>query len=134
VVVLICCVHLHVTSLEMLRAASTRTLSSPVRILGRQSVRCLSSEARIDTIEIVDAKIAAANAAQQQFLNFDQKQVDFIFQKVAHAAARARIPLAHATVNETKMGCFEDKVCFRLVPTQYLFLTHQQHHRSSRTR
>ena len=63
-----------------------------------------------DTIETVNAKMAKLLAAQDKFLEYDQEQVDKIFQQVAHAAAKGRIPLAHATVNDTKMGCFEDKV------------------------
>lgn len=92
----------------MLRVTTTRRILPST--LNTISKRAMGSSYKPDTPEMVDVKVAQANQAQQAFLNFDQKQVDLIFQRVAHVAAKARIPLAHATVNETKMGCFEDKV------------------------
>ena len=93
----------------MLRVTS-RNIPAQLRTnaLRNNLARTLSTQS--DTTQTVDAKIAAAHRAQQEFLKFDQAQVDHIFQKVAHSAAKSRIPLAHATVTETQMGCFEDKV------------------------
>ncbi len=109
----------------MLRVTSVRRIHPQVHT-GRftcngQFARCFSGSPQGDTKEIVDAKIACANDAQQKFLSYDQKQVDLIFQKVAHAAAKARIPLARATVNETQMGCFEDKVIKNSVACEMTF-------------
>ena len=63
-----------------------------------------------DTTETVDAKIKSLVAAQKKFLEYDQEQVDHIFKSVAHAAGKQRVQLAKMTVDETKMGQYEDKV------------------------
>mmetsp|Transcript_29374 Transcript_29374/g.42622 ORF Transcript_29374/g.42622 Transcript_29374/m.42622 type:complete len:236 (-) Transcript_29374:84-791(-) len=48
--------------------------------------------------------------AQDQFLDLDQADADRVFQAVAQEADKHRLYLAKLAVDETKMGCFEDKV------------------------
>lgn len=48
--------------------------------------------------------------AHTEFAQFSQDKVDKIFLSVAHEASKYRIALAKLAMEETKMGCFEDKV------------------------
>jgi acetaldehyde dehydrogenase/alcohol dehydrogenase len=63
-----------------------------------------------DTIESVNQKMKILKEAQQKFLSYSQEQVDNIFKKTAHHAAKHRVPLAKFAVRETKLGQYEDKV------------------------
>jgi acyl-CoA reductase-like NAD-dependent aldehyde dehydrogenase len=51
----------------------------------------------------------AANA-QTAFAKLSQEEADMIFDAVAHEANKHRVPLAKLAVEETGVGCFEDKV------------------------
>lgn len=64
----------------------------------------------ITNLEDLEALIARVKAAQHQYADFSQAQVDHIFKQAALAANMARIPLAKAAVAETGMGVVEDKV------------------------
>ncbi|QQE66419.1 bifunctional acetaldehyde-CoA/alcohol dehydrogenase [Leptolyngbya sp. BL0902] len=64
----------------------------------------------ITNLEELEALIARVKAAQRQYAEFTQAQVDHIFKHAALAANMARIPLAKAAVAETGMGVVEDKV------------------------
>jgi acetaldehyde dehydrogenase/alcohol dehydrogenase len=88
--------------------------------IGISSARFISK----DSVETVQVKIAELCAAQREFATFDQEKVDKIFASVAHAAAKNRILLARLAVDETDMGCFEDKViknsiCAELTLSKY---------------
>jgi len=76
----------------------------------RSSLYRIRSRLASDTIETADAKIKKMAAAHIEFSTYDQKTVDYIFHRVAHACAKNRVPLARLGHNETRMGCFEDKV------------------------
>ena len=57
------------------------------------------------------AKILQASSdAQHKFSTLTQEQTDLIFTEVAKVASKARVPLAKFAVEETGMGCMEDKV------------------------
>ncbi len=64
----------------------------------------------VDTVEALEQTLASVRKAQEAFTNFTQEQVDRIFLAAATAANKARIPLAKMAVEETGMGCVEDKV------------------------
>ena len=64
----------------------------------------------IDSVEGLNAKMAAMREAQKIFATFTQEQVDKIFYAAASAANKMRIPLAKMAVEETGMGVVEDKV------------------------
>ncbi|MEY3297314.1 MAG: Aldehyde-alcohol dehydrogenase [Cyanobacteriota bacterium] len=64
----------------------------------------------ITNLEELEALIARVKAAQHQYAEFTQAQVDHIFKQAALAANMARIPLAKQAVAETGMGVVEDKV------------------------
>ena len=59
---------------------------------------------------LVDALVTRVAAAQKEFANFSQEQVDRIFKAAALAANAMRIPLARMAVEETGMGVLEDKI------------------------
>jgi len=58
----------------------------------------------------VDELLQRAVAAQLEFAMLTQEQADRIFDAVAQAANKHRVPLAKLAAEETQMGCFEDKV------------------------
>ncbi|MDB2385763.1 bifunctional acetaldehyde-CoA/alcohol dehydrogenase [Shewanella sp.] len=60
-------------------------------------------------------------AAQRQFANYSQAQVDVIFRAAALAAADARISLAKMAANETGMGVLEDKVIKNHFASEYIY-------------
>ena len=64
----------------------------------------------IDSVEGLNAKMAAMREAQKVFATYTQEQVDKIFFAAASAANKMRIPLAKMAVEETGMGVVEDKV------------------------
>ena len=64
----------------------------------------------IDSVEALEAKMAAMRDAQKGFATYTQEQVDKIFHAAAIAANQMRIPLAKMAVEETGMGVVEDKV------------------------
>ena len=63
----------------------------------------------IDSVESLEARMAAMRKAQAVFATYSQEQVDKIFKAAATAADKARIPLAKMAVAETGMGLVEDK-------------------------
>ena len=64
----------------------------------------------IDSVEGLNAKMAAMREAQKVFATYTQEQVDKIFFAAASAANKMRISLAKMAVEETGMGVVEDKV------------------------
>ena len=61
----------------------------------------------IDSVEGLNAKMAAMREAQKVFATYTQEQVDKIFFAAASAANKMRIPLAKMAVEETGMGIVE---------------------------
>ncbi|MGL5174201.1 MAG: aldehyde dehydrogenase family protein, partial [Olsenella sp.] len=66
-------------------------------------------------------KLEVMRAAQREFANFTQEQVDKIFAAAATAANKARIPLAQMAVEETGMGVMEDKVIKNHYASEYIY-------------
>jgi acetaldehyde dehydrogenase/alcohol dehydrogenase len=69
----------------------------------------------------LDAHVAAARRAADEFRTFDQDRVDGIVAAMVRAGLREAIPLAQAAVAETGFGVFEDKVIKNFVATEFLF-------------
>ncbi|MDN6195033.1 MAG: bifunctional acetaldehyde-CoA/alcohol dehydrogenase [Atopostipes suicloacalis] len=59
--------------------------------------------------------------AQTEFASYPQEKVDEIFLAAAVAANQARIPLAKLAVEETGMGCVEDKVIKNHYAAEYIY-------------
>ena len=74
----------------------------------------------IDSVEALNAKLAAMREAQKVFATYTQEQVDKIFFEAAMAANMMRIPLAKQAVAETGMGVIEDKVIKNHYAAEYI--------------
>ena len=74
----------------------------------------------IDSVEGLNAKMAAMREAQKVFATYTQEQVDKIFFAAASAANKMRIPLAKMAVEETGMGIVEDKVIKNTYASEYI--------------
>jgi acetaldehyde dehydrogenase/alcohol dehydrogenase len=88
-----------------LQTARKATLSKFFRLVPRAALSALVQE--VD--EIADMLQHAA-IAQEEFRKLSQEETDHIFDAIAHEANRYRVPLAKLAIQETKMGCFEDKI------------------------
>ena len=75
----------------------------------------------VDSVETLEAAIAAVKEAQKTFAKYTQEQVDKIFLAAASAADKARIPLAKMAVEETGMGIVEDKVIKNHFAAEYIY-------------
>lgn len=75
----------------------------------------------VTNLQELQELIQRVKAAQQQYANFTQEQVDLIFKKAAMAANAQRIPLAKLAVEETGMGLVEDKVIKNHFASEYIY-------------
>ena len=75
----------------------------------------------VDSLETLEEAFARVRKAQEIFAQYDQEQVDRIFQAAAIAANKARIPLARMAVEETGMGLVEDKVIKNHYASEYIY-------------
>ncbi len=75
----------------------------------------------IDSVESLEARMAAMRKAQAVFATYSQEQVDKIFKAAATAADKARIPLAKMAASETGMGLVEDKVIKNHYAAEYIY-------------
>ncbi len=75
----------------------------------------------VDSIETLEELIKKSRKAQQEFASYSQEQVDKIFLAAAMAANKARVPLAKLAVEETGMGCVEDKVIKNHYASEYIY-------------
>ncbi len=74
-----------------------------------------------NSVEVLQAKIAAMRKAQEKFASYTQEQVDRIFFESAMAANKERIPLAKLACEETGMGVVEDKVIKNHFAAEYIY-------------
>ena len=74
-----------------------------------------------DRREQLDAIVANAQAAAEQFRAMDQEQVDRIVLAMVRAGVRAAADLARTAIEETGFGVFEDKVVKNYVATEFLY-------------
>ena len=75
----------------------------------------------VDSVEMLEKKLASVREAQKIFATYTQEQVDKIFFEAAMAANQARIPLAKMAVEETGMGIVEDKVIKNHFASEYIY-------------
>ena len=75
----------------------------------------------VDTVEVLEERLAGVREAQRIFAAYTQEQVDKIFTAAALAANKARIPLAKLAVEETGMGIVEDKVIKNHYASEYIY-------------
>ncbi|MDO4550638.1 MAG: bifunctional acetaldehyde-CoA/alcohol dehydrogenase [Planctomycetia bacterium] len=65
--------------------------------------------------------IERVRKAQEEYANFPQEKVDYIFRAAALAASAARLPLAKAAAEETGMGITEDKVIKNHFAAEFIY-------------
>ena len=75
----------------------------------------------VDNAEAFERMLARVREAQKLFATYTQEQVDKIFRAAAMAANLQRIPLAKMAVEETGMGCVEDKVTKNHYAAEYIY-------------
>jgi acetaldehyde dehydrogenase/alcohol dehydrogenase len=75
----------------------------------------------IDNVQKLETAIKELKQAQEIFSHYTQEQVNVIFKAAATAAAKSRIPLAKMAVDETGMGCVEDKVIKNQYAAEYIY-------------
>lgn len=75
----------------------------------------------LDSTSSLQETLKRVRKAQEEFAKFDQEKVDKIFLAAAAAANNARVPLAKAAVEETGMGCVEDKVIKNHFASEYIY-------------
>ncbi len=75
----------------------------------------------ITSVETLSARMAQMRAAQREFAQMTQEQVDKIFFAAAMATNKARIPLAKMAAQETGMGVVEDKVIKNHYASEYIY-------------
>lgn len=76
---------------------------------------------QVTNIEELELLVKRVKAAQTQYANYSQEQVDVIFKKAALAANKERIPLAKLAVAETGMGIVEDKVIKNHFASEFIY-------------
>ena len=84
-----------------------------------------STQTPVTTVETLEAMLAVMRAAQREYGQFSQEDVDRIFRAAAMAANKARIPLAKLAVEETGMGVVEDKVIKNHYAAEYIYNTYR---------
>ncbi len=68
----------------------------------------------------IDALVQKANKALEEYMSFDQAQVDAIVKAMAVAGHKAQTILAKHAVEETGRGVFEDKITKNIFATEYI--------------
>ena len=79
----------------------------------------------VEDRESLENAMNTIRQAQRKFATYSQEKVDKIFLAAAVAANQARIPLAKLAVEETGMGCVEDKVIKNHFASEYIFNTYK---------
>ncbi len=75
----------------------------------------------VDSLDSLAIRMDEIRKAQAEYATFSQEQVDKIFYEAAMTANKARIPLAKLAVEETGMGCVEDKVIKNHFASEYIY-------------
>ena len=75
----------------------------------------------VDSVEKLEELIVRVRKAQEKFAEYPQEKVDEIFRAAASATCAARLPLAKMAVEETGMGCVEDKVIKNSFASEYIY-------------
>ncbi len=81
----------------------------------------MKTEQIVNSPETLCETLARVRASQQTYGTYGQEQVDAIFKAAALAANKARLPLAKLAVEETEMGCVEDKVIKNTYASEYIY-------------
>ena len=75
----------------------------------------------VSNVTELNAMVAQVKAAQKEFANYSQEQVDKIFRAASLAASTARIELAKMAATESGMGIMEDKVIKNHFASEFIY-------------
>jgi len=75
----------------------------------------------VSNVTELNAMVARVKAAQKEFANYSQEQVDKIFRAASLAASTARIELAKMAATESGMGIMEDKVIKNHFASEFIY-------------
>ncbi|MCD8503080.1 MAG: bifunctional acetaldehyde-CoA/alcohol dehydrogenase [Bacillaceae bacterium] len=70
---------------------------------------------------MINTLVDNANAALQEFMQFDQEAIDKIVKEMALAGLDQHMPLAKLAHEETKRGVYEDKIIKNIFSTEYVY-------------
>lgn len=76
---------------------------------------------RTDVEEMIDRYVAKAKHALQEFMKYDQKQIDDIVHAMTLAAVEKHMELARLAVEETGRGVYEDKITKNMFASEYIY-------------
>lgn len=71
--------------------------------------------------EHINTLVSNAKAALNEFMGFNQEQIDSIVQAMALAGLDQHMPLAKMAVEETGRGVYEDKITKNIFATEYIY-------------
>ncbi|WP_416150511.1 bifunctional acetaldehyde-CoA/alcohol dehydrogenase [Salipaludibacillus sp. HK11] len=74
-----------------------------------------------ETVKAVNELVQKGKKAHEEFLSYDQEQIDRIVQEMALAGLDQHMPLAKMAVEETKRGVYEDKIIKNIFATEYIY-------------
>ena len=69
----------------------------------------------------VDVLVERGKKALQEFMQYDQEQIDHIVKEMALAGLNNHMHLAKMAYEETKRGVYEDKVIKNIFATEYIY-------------
>ncbi|MFD0619463.1 bifunctional acetaldehyde-CoA/alcohol dehydrogenase [Paenibacillus sp. GCM10027629] len=86
------------------------------------AVKETKAEKTVPTVqEHINSLVMNAKAALDEFMGFNQEQIDSIVQAMALAGLDQHMPLAKMAVEETGRGVYEDKITKNIFATEYIY-------------
>ncbi len=80
-----------------------------------------TSKQPTEVTKMINTLVDNANAALQEFMQFDQEAIDKIVKEMALAGLDQHMPLAKLAHEETKRGVYEDKIIKNIFSTEYVY-------------
>jgi len=74
-----------------------------------------------EMVNEVNELVKKGKKAHEEFLSYDQGQIDTIVKEMALAGLDQHMPLAKMAVEETKRGVYEDKIIKNIFATEYIY-------------
>ncbi|WP_096187999.1 bifunctional acetaldehyde-CoA/alcohol dehydrogenase [Evansella halocellulosilytica] len=76
-----------------------------------------------NTETVINDLVMKGQKAHEDFLQYDQEQIDHIVQEMALAGLNDHMPLAKMATEETGRGVYEDKIIKNMFATEYIYNT-----------
>ncbi|MCH5210129.1 MAG: bifunctional acetaldehyde-CoA/alcohol dehydrogenase [Oscillospiraceae bacterium] len=75
----------------------------------------------VNVNEMIDGYVKKAQAALEEFMNYDQEKIDEIVKAMTLAGLDKHMELAKLAVEETGRGVYEDKITKNMFATEYVY-------------